>query len=137
MPKITQNERFRYIRLALGLSQKNVADDLGVFIHSIQRFEEGYSNFKDKTILDKFIAFIDNHSKDFKYSFSKGHRYYIFDSNVFDDSGDMKPETGKGCVFVYLRKEGIHHVFREECGGWTRTYTDNQLMGKKIKVVKS
>ena len=136
MPKISQGEIFRYIRLALGFTQKNVADYLGVFPHSVRCFEKGRSNFKDKTILDKFYDFIQTHSNNFNYSFLKGHRYYISDSNVFDDSGDMKPETGKGCVFIYLRKEGKHHLFKEECGGWSRTYTDIQLRGKKIKEVK-
>ena len=38
-------------------------------------------------------------------------------------------------VFVYERKEGIHHMFREKTGGWSRTYTEAQLIGKKIKEV--
>ena len=78
-----------------------------------------------------------------KHSFTEGQSYFIFDSgNAKTDSddfesNDMKPETGKGCIFVYLRKEGRHHIFREKRGGWIRTYTDTQLMGKKIKKVKS
>ena len=72
------------------------------------------------------------------HSFSQGQSYFICDSgNAKGDSDDMKPETGKGCIFVYLRKEGRHHMFREKRGGWIRTYTDTQLMGKKIKEVKS
>ena len=77
------------------------------------------------------------------HSFSKGLSYFICDlgnaKTYVDDfaSNDMKPETGKGCIFVYLRKEGRHHIFREKRGGWIRTYTDTQLMGKKIKEVKS
>ncbi|MBQ3347097.1 MAG: hypothetical protein II876_04815 [Synergistaceae bacterium] len=38
-------------------------------------------------------------------------------------------------VFRYERKEGIHHMFREATGGWRRTYTEAQLIGKKIKEV--
>ena len=75
--------------------------------------------------------------KEFK--FSKGKRYLIFDSyNGKDEVGYIiKPETGKGCIFVYLRKEGKHHIFREERGGWIRTYADIQLIGKNIQEVKS
>ena len=78
-----------------------------------------------------------------KHSFSAGLSYFICDKENpkcdSDDfaSNDMKPETGKGCIFIYLRKEGRHHMFREKRGGWIRTYTDTQLMGKKIKEVKS
>ena len=34
-------------------------------------------------------------------------------------------------IFKYLGKQGIHHYFMEINGGWTRTYTDVQLLGKK------
>lgn len=70
------------------------------------------------------------------HSFTAGKGYLIFDSdNAKGDSEYMKPETGKGCIFVYIRKEGKHHVFSEKRGGWIRTYTDIQLMGKNIKEV--
>lgn len=38
-----------------------------------------------------------------------------------------------GFVFKYLGEQGIHHYFQEINGGWTRTYTDVQLIGRKIK----
>ena len=45
------------------------------------------------------------------------------------ESGD-DPEFGY--TFRYLGKQGIHHVFREICCGWGRTYTDAQLVGKEV-----
>ena len=36
-------------------------------------------------------------------------------------------------VFSYEGKQGIHHMFREIRGGWSRTFTDAQLIGKKIE----
>jgi hypothetical protein len=39
-------------------------------------------------------------------------------------------------VFRYEGKRGIHHFFREVHGGWTRTYTNAQLVGKRIEEVK-
>ena len=39
-------------------------------------------------------------------------------------------------TFRYERKEGIHHMFREIHGGWSRTYTDAQLIGKTIMEVE-
>ena len=42
---------------------------------------------------------------------------------------------GKNTVFEYLRKDGIHHCFKSVRGGWTQTYTDYQLIGKKVEEV--
>ena len=74
-----------------------------------------------------------------EFNFYNGKRYFIFDSGNGKDEVNyiIKPETGKGCIFVYLRKEGKHHIFREVRGGWIRTYTDIQLIGKHIQEVKS
>lgn len=66
--------------------------------------------------------------------FSKGKRYSIYDSPGAN-LDNFNPTTGAGCIFLYLRKDGKHHIFREERGGWTRTYTDVQLMGKTIREV--
>ena len=40
-------------------------------------------------------------------------------------------------VFRYCGKKGVHHVFREVKCGWTRTYTDAQLIGKEVRRVES
>ena len=45
-------------------------------------------------------------------------------------TGNNDPEVGY--TFRYLGKQGIHHMFREICGGWGRTYTDAQLVGKEV-----
>ncbi len=47
-----------------------------------------------------------------------------------------KIDSANGCVFRYEGKQGIHHVFREIRGNWTRTYTDAQLIGAKTEEVK-
>ena len=53
--------------------------------------------------------------------FQVDHFYIISDSQEY--------------IFSYVGKEGIHHVFREIRGGWTRTYTDYQLIGKTVKEI--
>ena len=71
--------------------------------------------------------------------FKKGHKYIVslpYAKNQQISKGGVN-NTEKGFVFVYERKEGRHHIFRESIGGWLRTYTDNQLIGKKITEVKS
>ena len=48
-----------------------------------------------------------------------------------------KIDSANGCVFRYEGKQGIHHVFREIRGNWTRTYTDAQLIGARTEEVNS
>ena len=48
-----------------------------------------------------------------------------------------KIDSANGCVFKYEGKQGIHHVFREIRGNWTRTYTDAQLIGARTEEVNS
>ena len=59
-------------------------------------------------------------------SLKKSGKYKIQEINM--NSND--PE--QGYTFRYLGKVGIHHVFIEVCGGWKRTYTDAQLVGKEL-----
>ena len=40
-----------------------------------------------------------------------------------------------GFQFTYIGKKGIHHHFKAVPVGWLRTYTDAQLVGKKITEV--
>ena len=61
--------------------------------------------------------------KPVKYEFAEGHKYRISESA-------KKPDDD---VFKYEGKHGIHHCFREVLVGWTRTYTDAQLVGKHIE----
>lgn len=54
--------------------------------------------------------------------FVPGRHYVIEEKNNFR-------------VYEYLRKDGIHHCFKSVRGGWTQTYTDYQLIGKKVEEV--
>ena len=72
-----------------------------------------------------------------EYKFEEGHKYTIQGKKV-----GIKPIGYAGSVhvdnlsvFMYEGKRGIHHFFREARGGWSRTYTDAQLIGKSIKEV--
>ena len=64
-------------------------------------------------------------------AFIQGHSYRIW-AETREGKPSKYENEDRLCVFVFLRKEGKHHVFREARGGWTRTYTDAQLVGKKI-----
>ena len=65
-----------------------------------------------------------------------GHVYSIKKKT---GNGERDPDrTGSEVrfFFQYKGKQGIHHCFTEIHGGWNRTYTDYQLIGKKIKEIK-
>ena len=72
------------------------------------------------------------------FTFTEGQCYSIKDSpsGAGFYAGGINPLTGACCIFRYEGKQGIHHCFRETRGGWSRTYTDAQLIGKHIKEVQ-
>ena len=154
---MNNHDKLRELRRTLGLSQRQLARNIGVSDDAISRFElNSYDEKRTSHAKRKIQSFIDNFNGNLttstldehahsekkttfsfsKFSFSKGKRYFIFDSgNAKGEADYIRPETGKGCIFVYLRKEGKHHIFREERGKWIRTYTDIQLMAKNIQEV--
>ena len=153
---MNNQDRLRKLRDTLGLSQREAAQRIGVSESSISNFEANrYAQGCSSQAKDKINAFLDAYEdkndvwicspnkdasytkKDAEFSFTKGRRYRICDSfsSLDDDYATLNPTTGAGCIFIYLRKEGKHHMFREERGGWNRTYTDKQLQGKHIREV--
>ena len=62
------------------------------------------------------------------FEFVGGKKYLITDTRnkVYDELDYL----------VYLRKDGIHHMFRNYLGGWLRCFTDPQLIGKTIEEVQ-
>ena len=67
-----------------------------------------------------------------EFTFEAGKDYSIY---AKDGNLERSSFGEKSFVFRYVGKQGIHHVFREIHGGWSRTYTDVQLMGKTIQEV--
>lgn len=60
-----------------------------------------------------------------KFEFASGKKYVIkYQIGTMSEQADF--------VFKYEGRQGIHHVFREIHGNWTRTYTDTQLIGKRL-----
>ena len=66
-------------------------------------------------------VFIEPHETESR--FQEAHIYRVVSSDKWESE----------CAFRYEGQTGIHYVFREIHGGWTRTYTDAQLIGKIIK----
>lgn len=141
-------DKLKALRYTLGLTQSQLAEKIGVSEASIERCENGLvpigkvktpAQSKIKAFLEvqdispaviaeskKFLELEDN-QKAIQRHFTEGKCYVIY--------GSQSNTWERECIFMFLRKEGIHHMFREVRGGWSRTYTDAQLVGKNIQEV--
>ena len=132
---MTQNS-IQKLRNLLGLSENQVAYHTGTPIEEIQQIEKNPDSIsfqtervkdyleKEKKKYDDFLAT----RKAFTKHFEVGKKYYIMgnENNKFEvDVSEY--------LFEFVKDEGIHHCFKSVQGGWTRTYTDAQLVGKQIK----
>ena len=153
-------QQLRAMREWLGLSQNDLALKCRISKYKVQSVEEGHKSSAKSSI----ETYLDKHCTGFEYGhifhltpeqlnernalierkFEVDKYYFISDSdNKFDR---RKSNDGEGtfsgttwnndCIFKYIGKHGIHHCFKEIHGGWSRTYTDPQLVGKYIKEVK-
>lgn len=144
-------ELLRAKRKAAGMTQDSLSELSGVPSSTISKYELGkYAPQRDiwSNLLKGLRGIRVRHSKnqdtwqDYKptpqqpppsFSFELGHVYSIRDNNSGWRSDGINPQYGTMCKFKYEGKRGVHHCFREVRGGWTRTYTDAQLIGKIIK----
>lgn len=72
------------------------------------------------------------------FTFECGHCYSIRDTPHTAGAKyeqEINPQSGNFCVFRYEGKSGLHHKFTEVKGCWSRTYTDQQLIGKFIEEI--
>ena len=144
--------RLRELRVSRGLSTRKFAEQAGIDSRDLSRYEQGKCCPTRKTYnkLARVLGWktvrepkpIENELKEMRQrdeeqmrreiqerqkalqrEFVIGKRYMISDNNKYAD------------IFEYQGKQGIHHCFKANPGGWTRTYADNQLIGKKIKEV--
>ena len=158
---ISNADKLKALRYTLGLTQAQMAEKIGVSESSITHCENGYIPIgKDKTpAQSKIKAFLEvqdispaviaeskkvlgleERQKAIRRHFTEGKCYRIFGGVQPGSYNKKAVSTGtsweRDCIFMFLRKDGIHHVFREVRGGWTRTYTDAQLVGKNIQEVQ-
>ena len=137
----------KQLRLSRGLSQNDLACATGIPVSAISGIENG--KVKNELAIKRLSIIRDYLENSFiksepvfiftAFSFDIEHLYSIKDISPYglgrakDDFFDA--ETGYGCVFIYTGKHGKHHVFKSVRGGWSRTYTDAQLIGKSIQEV--
>ena len=148
------------LRYTLGLSQAQIAEKIGVSETSVRCYENGYKPLdkskapaqnKIKAFLEvqdispaliaesKKAIGLEARQKAMHKHFTEGKCYRIHSgSSSVHDGKIISSGTSldHDCIFEFIRKDGIHHMFREVRGGWTRTYTDAQLVGKNIQEVQ-
>lgn len=121
------------LRQSLGLSINAMAREIGVSSTTVSNYEKGILQKQPNNVMTKIIEdFLSGRSR--TNNFQVNHCYIILEEN--HKGGCFRKcersSVDKPFIFRYENKQGIHHCFREVRGGWSRTYTDTQLMGKII-----
>lgn len=139
--------RLRKIRLFLNISQRELSIRIGVSASTISRYENERSPVSPRVrkwvnrIFSKYHLSqrVIKSAKDNSVCVFKPHMCY----SIADDDKILHRLSLNPCihdvtfnyVFQYLGMQGIHHHFREIHGGWCRTYTNNQLIDKRVMEV--
>ena len=147
MNKLTNAQKLRNTRLFLNLSQRELSIRIGVSASSISHYENERTPVSPrvkKWVNRKYRQFHLSHmviksSKDHSVCSFIPQRYY----SIADDDKVLHRLSLNPCihdfsfnyVFQYLGTQGIHHCFKEIHGGWNRTYTNSQLIDKRIQEV--
>lgn len=140
MNKLTNAQKLRKTRLFLNLTQRELSIRLGVSASSISRYENERTPVSPrvrKWVNRKYRQFhlsnkVIKSSKDHSVCSFMPHRCY---SIADDDKVLHRLSFTFNYVFQYEGTQGIHHCFREIHGGWNRTYTNSQLIDKRIQEV--
>ncbi len=142
-PKDYSRQYLRSERLQSGFSVKRLAQRTGIAISTIIGYENGsimpsikrWQRLKEVLGIDTWrTPEPESMPEPVTFSFEIGRSYTIKDIGWRSKECDLiSPSSGWNCTFLYTGKDGIHHVFTETQGGWRRTYTDAQLIGKKIE----
>lgn len=146
------NLKLRELRISLGLSQSEVASYLGVSDNTVSKYERGiqtklttenfyhharrklrnYPKVFHEDVLPVPVENFDDLQKKILHSFTLGKCYKIYAKQA---NGHGWKIDNSPFVFLYVGKNGIHHTFKEFHAGWSRTYTDAQLVDKVIQEV--
>ena len=137
--KPTEAQKLRKVRLYLNLTQRELGNRIGLSASTISSYENerrGVSarvrhwvnKMYRKHHLSKKV--IKSARDNTLCAFCPKKCYSIDDSDRILHRSISSLTLGY--IFRYERTEGIHHCFREIRGGWSRTYTDWQLVDKRV-----
>ena len=145
MNKLNNAQKLRKTRLFLNLTQRELSVRLSVSSSSISRYENERTPVSprvQKWVNRKYRQFhlsrkVIKSSKDHSVcSFMPQRCYSIADDDKILHRLSLNPcirDFSCNFVFQYLGSHGIHHCFREIHGNWNRTYTNSQLVDKRIQ----
>ena len=139
--------RLRKVRLFLNISQRELSSRIGISASSISRYENertAVSPRVRKWVNRKYRQYqlsrkVIKSAKDHSVCACMPQKCY---SIAADDKIlhrlSLNPcihDFNFNYVFQYLGTQGIHHHFKEIHGGWSRTYTNSQLINKRIQEI--
>ena len=140
MKKLTNAQKLRKTRLFLNLTQRELSVRLGISSSTISRYENERTPVSPrvrKWVNRKYRQYhlsrkVIKSSKDHSVCSFMPKRCY----SIADDDKILHHLSFTFCyVFQYEGTQGIHHCFKEIHGGWSRTYTNSQLVDKRIQEV--
>lgn len=121
----------RRMREKSKLTQREIARRIGVTRGTISQYERGKNSPESKRWMKLYEILKTEIAVHQMFGFDASRRYRIYTSNRLG----RVPQEHIDYEYIYEGKRGVHHIFREQSGGWTRTYTDSQLIGKVIQEV--
>ena len=139
--------RLRKVRLFLNISQRELSSRIGISASSISRYENERTavsprvrkwvnrKYRQYQLSRKVIKSAKDHSV---CAFMPQKCYSIADDDKIFHRLSLNPcihDFNFNYVFQYLGTQGIHHHFKEINGGWSRTYTNSQLINKRIQEI--
>ena len=139
--------RLRKVRLFLNISQRELSSRIGISASSISRYENERTavsprvrkwvnrKYRQYQLSRKVIKSAKDHSV---CAFMPQKCYSIADDDKIFHRLSLNPcihDFNFNYVFQYLGTQGIHHHFKEIHGGWSRTYTNSQLINKRIQEI--
>ena len=139
--------KLRKARLFLNLSQRELSRRIGVSASTISRYENQRTPvssrvrkwvnrmFRKHNLSKKVIKSAKDNTV---CSFMQNRYYSIADDDKILHRLSLNPcilDFRFNYVFQYLGTQGIHHCFKEIHGGWRITYTNSQLIDKRIQEV--
>ena len=139
--------RLRKVRLFLNISQRELSSRIGISASSISRYENERTPVSDrvrKWVNRKYRQYqlsrkVIKSAKDHSVCAFMPQKYYsIADDDKIFHRLSLNPcihDFNFNYVFQYLGTQGIHHHFKEIHGGWSRTYTNSQLINKRIQEI--
>ena len=142
MKKLNNAQKLRKTRLFLNLTQRELSVRLGISTSTISRYEN-----ERTPVSIRVRKWVNRKFRQYNLSLSQKVIKSAKDNSVCafmplrcysiadDDKILHRLSFAFNYVFQYLGTQGIHHHFKEIHGGWSRTYTNSQLIDKRIQEV--